>query len=135
MENKNVRYVEVKGERYAVGLGYLVELTRNYNQVYGGDNSIDEVLMQCFSNLKPTPDAIDKIKLGLITSINYYRERCGQELVDEDYIDELVYRHGFAYMGEALENIGNTLVGIIVKGNEGEGEGEQASDEQKKSSR
>ena len=128
--NSNTRYIEVDGVRYAVGIDYIIELTKQYNRKYGVDAGIDEVLVACFGNAKVTVGAIDNIVLGLMVSINVYNSN--DKPVNEAFVKELIDSKGFAHVGRATLAIASTLTALMVAGNDVEKESLKEG-EQKKS--
>jgi len=129
--NSNVRYIEVDGIRYAVGIGYIIELTKQYNERYKVDASIDEVLQGCFSNAKVTDEAIKKIVFAIAVSINYYNKANGKQPVDENYVINLIDDRGFGYVGKVVLAISSTITAMMVAG--ADDKGKEQDGEQKKS--
>ncbi len=129
--NSNVRYIEVDGIRYAVGIGYIIELTKQYNERYKVDASIDEVLQGCFGNAKVTDEAIKKIVFAIAVSINYYNKANGRQQVDENYVINLIDDRGFGYVGKVVLAISSTITAMMVAG--ADDKGKEQDGEQKKS--
>jgi len=115
-----IRFVEVHGERYAVGMGFIEELTRAYNERHGGDFEIPEVLTECFGNVSFTAKALENMGLGVMASANYYRRANGQELVDDDYFKQLIDENGIKWAFEIVIEIAKETNNLIMKDAEGE---------------
>lgn len=119
-----VRYVEVDGVRYAVGIGYLVELAKAYEAKYKEAIGIDEVLVKCFGAEKVTAEAFERIILALTVSINYYNERTGERPMTEAEVMEMAERRGIPYIGRVVLEISRSQV-ITVFGGDTKSDEEQ----------
>jgi hypothetical protein len=117
-QKANIRYIEVEGICFAVGIDYVIELTKEYNRTYNVDAGIDEVLSSCFGNAKVTADALNKIILALKTSINMYNKAVGNALITDSDVKGLIDTKGFGAVGKIILAIASTLTALMVKGSE-----------------
>lgn len=124
----NCRYVEVGGYRYAVGMDYILELAKRYNQKHNTDEGIDVVLTKCFGNTKMTPDALENMAMGIELSLNVYQRAAGREEYPEGVFKRIVEDKGFGYIGKVVYAIASTLTVMLTAGAEasaGEGDKEE----------
>ncbi len=128
----NIRYIEVDGICFAVGIDYIIELTKAYNERYNVDAGIDEVLKDCFGNAKVTATALEKIILALTVSVNLYRVAVNEQKVTSSYIEKLIDERGFGYIGTVIFNISALLTAMMLGGS-GEKEDTEDNGKEKKS--
>lgn len=127
-QEANCRYVEVGDYRYAVGMDYIIELAKRYNEKYQTDESIEVVLTKCFGNTKMTPEALENMAMGVELSLNMYQRAAGREEYPEGTFKRIVEEKGFGYIGKVVYAIASTLTVMLTAGAEasaGEGEKEE----------
>lgn len=117
----NGRYFEKDGLRFAIGMDFIINLTKEYNKLNNCNATIDEVLLKCLGQEKMTIDVIELIILAITVSYNTQLINDSKEPVSSDFIKDIFNKKGFTYMGDILLNLRLSAVSLL-KGDEAEHE-------------
>lgn len=113
----NGRYFEKDGQRFAIGIDFVINLTKEYNRLNNANATIDEAIFKCLGQEKLTVDNIEMIKLSILSSINTQNAADNRQPVEMEYINDMFNKHGFNYVGEILLNLRLSVVSLL-KGEE-----------------
>lgn len=122
------RYFEVKGYRFAIGMQFIINLTKRYNAINNCDAAIDDVIRELLGNNKVTISNLENYRIVLMESLNTQAAIEGKELYSDELYNELFDKYGFVFIGEIIYQITTSMVGLLY----GEASKEVSEDDTKK---
>lgn len=109
----NGRYFELHGMRFAIGVDYAIELTKQYNELNKCDAAINDVLIGVFGAEKLTASSLENMRFAIMTSLNLQAQKDGRELLDDDYFSDLIDRLGIIGLNGIIINLANSLITVV----------------------
>ena len=113
----NGRYFEKDGLRFAIGIDFVINMTKEYNRLNSCNATIDEAIAKCLGQEKLTVDSIELIQLAVLCSLNTQFDADSKDKVNIDFVKDLFNKKGFVYVGEILLNLRLSVVSLL-KGDE-----------------
>lgn len=107
------RYFELNGYRFSIGMQFVLNLTRHYNEVNNCDAAIDDVMRDMLGNPKMTISNLENYRHVFMTSLNTQARIDGKDEFDSCLYDELFDKHGFKFIGEVIYQITTSLSTLL----------------------
>ncbi len=122
------RYFELNGYRFAIGMQFVINLTKHYNEINKCDAAIDDVMRDMLGNPKMTITNLENYRHVFMISLNTQAQIDDKKEYDLSLYDQLFDEHGFKFIGEVIYQITTSLAGLLF----GEVEQTESKNETKK---